>query len=57
MLVMDNALMHKINILKDKIKECKTKINMIPGGLTRYLQPQDVSVNKPFNDELSEEAH
>ena len=52
MLVMDDALMHKIDIVKDKIKECKTKISMIPGGLTRYLQPLDVSINKPFKDEL-----
>ena len=35
MLVMDDASMHKIDIVKDKIKECKTKISMIPRGLTR----------------------
>ena len=52
MLVMDDASMHKIDIVKDKIKECNTKISMIPGGLTRYLQPLDVSINKPFKDEL-----
>ena len=39
MLVMDDASMHKIDIVKDKIKECKTIINMIPDGPTRYLQP------------------
>ena len=25
---------------------------MIPGGLTRYLQPLDVFIKKPFKDEL-----
>ena len=25
---------------------------MIPGGLTRYLQPQNVSINKSSKDEL-----
>ena len=49
---MDDASMHKIDIVKDKIKECKTKISTIPGGLTRYFQTLDVSINKPFKDEL-----
>ena len=44
--------MHKIDIVKDKIKECKTKISMIPGGLTKYLLPLYVSINKPLKDEL-----
>ena len=34
MLMTDDASMHKIDIVKDKIKECKIKISMIPGGLT-----------------------
>ena len=35
--VMDDASMLKINIVKDKNKECKTKISTYPGWLTRYL--------------------
>ena len=51
MLVMDDTSMHKIDNLKDKIKQFKTEISMIPGTLTRYLQPLYVSINKPFKDE------
>ena len=39
MLVMDDASIHKIDTVKDKIKECKTQISMISDGLTRYLKP------------------
>ena len=51
-LVMIDALMHEIDIVKDKVNDCKTKISMIPDGLSRYLHPLDVSINKPFKDEL-----
>ena len=57
MLVIDNASKHKINILKDKIKECKTKISMIPGGITRYLQPLNVAINNLFKDELKKKSY
>ena len=30
----------------------KIQISLIPGGLTRYVQPLDASINKPFKDEL-----
>ena len=33
MLMMDDASMHKIDIVKDKIKKCKSKISMIHGEL------------------------
>ena len=52
MLVMDDASMHKLDVIKKKINDWETSISMIPGGLTRYLQPLDVSINKSFKDEL-----
>ena len=48
-LVMDEASMNKIDIVKDKIKECKTKISMIPGRLAKYPQPLDISINKCYS--------
>ena len=50
MLVMDDASMHKLDVIKQRINDWETSISMIPGGLTRYLQPLDVSINKPFKD-------
>ena len=48
---MDDASFHKIDRINYKIKECKTKISMINGGLTRYPQSLDVFINKSFKDE------
>ena len=52
MLVMDGASMNKLDEIKKKINDWETSISMIPGGLTRYIQPLDVSINKQFKDEL-----
>ena len=52
LLVKDDASMHRLDVIKNKINHWETFISMIPGGLTRYLQPLDVSINKPFKDEL-----
>ena len=52
MLVMDDASVRKIDIVEDKIKECETKISMIPDGLKIYLQPLDAFINKPIKNEL-----
>ena len=42
----------QIDIVKDKIKELKTKISIIPSGITRHLQPLDESINKSLKEEL-----
>ena len=50
-LVMDDASMHKIPEIKRSVELSESKVMMIPGGLTKYLQPLDVSINKPFKEE------
>ena len=50
MLILDDASMHKTPGIRKSIELSETKVMMIPDGLTRYLQPLDVSINKPFKD-------
>ena len=50
MLVMNDASMHKLYVIKEKIHDWETFISINSGGLTRYLQPLNVSINKPFKD-------
>ena len=45
MLVLDEASVHKIHEIKKSLELSETKVMMIPGGLTRYLQPLDASIN------------
>ena len=51
MLIMDGASMHKTPEIKRSVELSETKV-MIPGGFTRYLQPLDVSIIKPFKKEI-----
>ncbi|KAK6010114.1 hypothetical protein OSTOST_24892 [Ostertagia ostertagi] len=51
LLIFDSALCH----VTDEVKQfCQqySKIAVIPGGLTKILQPLDVGINKPFKDHL-----
>ena len=52
MLVMDDASMNKMPEIKRSVELSETKVMIIPRGLTRYLQPLDVSINKPFKEEI-----
>ena len=52
MFVIDDAFIHKIKNIKQKIKDNGTKLSIISRGLTRYLQPYDILIHKPFKDEL-----
>ena len=52
MLVLDEASVHRIPEIKKSLELSETKVMMIPGGLARYLQSLDVSINKPFKDRI-----
>ena len=55
MLIMDGASMHKTPEIKRSVELSETKVMMIPGILTRYLQSLYVSINKPFTEEIRRE--
>ena len=51
LLILDSARSHLTQASKDTIQQV-SKLAVIPGGLTKHLQPLDVAVNKPFKDRL-----
>lgn len=52
MLVLDSFRGHLVNAVSNKMRRMNTYPAIIPGGLTSILQPLDVSVNKPFKDNM-----
>uniref|UniRef100_A0A6B0UZR7 Putative pogo transposable element n=1 Tax=Ixodes ricinus TaxID=34613 RepID=A0A6B0UZR7_IXORI len=52
LLVLDSFRGHLIDSVRRKLKELRTKIAVTPGGPTSVLQPLDVSLNKPFKDNV-----
>jgi len=52
LLVWDSFHGHLGDDTKRLLSEMKTDLAVIPGGLTSLLQPLDVSVNKPFKDNI-----
>ena len=54
LLVWDSFRSHISDQTKEKLKQMKIDIAVIPGGCTKYIQPPDVSWNKPFKQKIEE---
>ena len=52
MLVLDSYRAHLTEGVKKTVKQMKSDLVIIPGGMTSQLQVLDVVVNKPFKDNL-----
>ena len=65
LLVLDAFRCHKTDMVKKELRQMKSSLAVIPGGMTSMLQPLDVSINKPmktllrkrWNDWYSDGAH
>jgi hypothetical protein len=57
MLVYDSFKGHLEESVKKKFHESGIDLAVIPGGLTSICQPLDVTINKPFKDNLRKEWH
>ncbi|XP_046880826.1 uncharacterized protein LOC124470774 [Hypomesus transpacificus] len=55
LLIMDSRAEHKTEKIKKTIKEQRSQLAIIPGGLTCKLQPLDVGVNHAFKVYVREE--
>ena len=53
-LIIDQATSHITSNVLNFLKGPNRDITYIPGGLTRFLQPLDVVINKPFKENLRE---
>jgi hypothetical protein len=51
LLMLDSCRAHMIPETKTIVNKY-SKMAVIPGGLTKNLQPLDITVNKPFKDQL-----
>ncbi|GES78483.1 pogo transposable element with KRAB domain [Rhizophagus clarus] len=57
MIVYDSFRGHLKKSVKIKFKQHNFHLAVIPAGLTSVCQPLDVSINKPFKDNLRKEWH
>ena len=52
LLVVDSIRAHLTDSVKDHLRKTNSSLTIVPGGLTKLLQPLDISVNKPFKEYL-----
>ena len=52
LLVLDSFKAHLVDPVKRRFDEKRTNLAVIPGGLTKRLQPLDVSTNKSFKTKV-----
>jgi len=57
MMVYDSFRGHLEDSVKTKFRDKGIDLAVIPGGLTSICQPLDVTINKPFKDNLCKEWH
>jgi DDE superfamily endonuclease len=51
-LIWDSFRCHLSTQTKTRLKDYNTIVGVIPGGCTKYIQPADVTWNKPLKDKL-----
>jgi len=57
LLVLDKFKVHQMASVTAELKKCNTDIVYIPSGMTSYLQPCDIYVNKPLKDQIRHRWH
>ena len=55
LLILDNFRGHISNDIRDALKKLNYDIETLPPNTTKYLQPLDLSVNRPFKVYVSDE--
>lgn len=48
LLICDSMRAHLTDDMKQQVKQMNATLAVIPGGLTKELQPLDIDVNRPF---------
>ena len=52
LLIYDSMHAHLTDAVKAKVKKTNSELCVIPGGLTKELQPLDIGINRPFKAKL-----